>query len=108
MKIRARSCFRATLDAQEKVRGLIFMPSQWSTCGRTYTVQRVVRRMIDDSLRMRPISRAVVLEGVTCDDREGSPGCGAACAMIFKDDWLESVPAPGSSAAGEDGAIAAN
>jgi hypothetical protein len=108
VRVRDEAALRATLDAQEKLRGLIFMPSQWSTCGRTYTVQRVVRRMIDDSLRMRPISRAVMLEGVTCDDGEGSPGCGAACAMIFKDDWLESVPAREPSVAGEDGAIAAN
>ncbi len=108
VRVRDEAEIRATLDAHEKLRGLVFVPSQWSTCGRTYAVQRVVRRMIDDSLNMRPISGAVVLKGVICDDREGAPGCGAACAMIFKDDWLESALAPKPSAAGERDAIGAN
>jgi hypothetical protein len=82
---------RATLDAQGKLRGLPFVPTQWSCCGNTYRVERPVRRMIDDSLHMRTISRTVVLAGVTCDDPHGAPGCGASCALLFKDDWLEPV-----------------
>jgi hypothetical protein len=96
VRVRSESEIRATLDAEDKLRGLQFTPTQWACCGNTYGVERVVRRMIDDSLRMRTISRAVVLGGVTCDDSAGTPGCGGACALLFKDDWLE--PAASTSA----------
>jgi hypothetical protein len=45
--------------------------------------------MIDDSLRMRSIANVVMLDGVTCDGPDGTPGCGRACALMFKDEWLE-------------------
>jgi hypothetical protein len=98
VRVRGESEIRATLDAEDKLRGLVFTATQWAHCGSTYRVQRVVRRMIDDTLHMRTISRAVVLEGVTCDAPDGTPGCGAACALLFKDDWLEPA-APGHLAA---------
>jgi hypothetical protein len=98
VRVRSESEIRATLDAEDKLRGLQFTPTQWACCGNTYGVERVVRRMIDDSLRMRTISRAVVLGGVTCDDSAGTPGCGGACALLFKDDWLEpATPKPASA-----------
>ena len=98
VRVRSESEIRATLDAEDKLRGLQFTPTQWACCGNTYGVERVVRRMIDDSLRMRTISRAVVLGGVTCDDSAGTPGCGGACALLFKDDWLEpATPRPASA-----------
>lgn len=97
MRVRDESEIRATLDADEKLRGLLFTPTQWSRCGNTYRVARVVRRMIDDSRRPRAISHAVALEGVTCDDPSGEPGCGAACALLFKDDWLEAAQPPATA-----------
>lgn len=98
VRVRDEEDIRATLDAEGKLRGLLFMDPQWSYCGNTYRVERVVRRMIDDSRQMRTIAHAVVLAGVTCDVPDGEPGCGAACAMLFKDDWLEPASAPPVSA----------
>jgi hypothetical protein len=97
VRIRDADAIRATLDAQERLRGLKFMETQWLYCGGTYQVARVVRRMIDDSLAMRSISGAVILDGVTCDGPEGTPGCGRACALMFKDDWLEPAEPTSSS-----------
>ena len=81
---------RSTLDTGNKTRGLLFTDEQWSYCSGTYRVAKVVRRMLDDQWRMRPISEAVVLTGVTCDGADGAHGCGRSCALIFKDEWLES------------------
>jgi hypothetical protein len=89
VRVREQSEIRPTLDADDRLRGLKFMETQWLYCGGTYQVDRVVRRMLDDSKQMRAISHAVVLGGVTCDGPDGTPGCGRACALIFKDDWLE-------------------
>lgn len=98
VRVRDESEIRATLDAEDKLRGLLFMPTQALCCGNTYRVERVVRRMIDDSRHMRTISRAVILGGVTCDGADGTPGCGRACALLFKDDWLEpAAPTPAST-----------
>ncbi len=42
------------------------------------------------------MSRAVTLEGVTCDGADRSGGCGRSCALVFKDEWLEPATEPGS------------
>jgi hypothetical protein len=89
VRVREQGEIRATLDADDKLRGLKFMETQWLYCGGTYRIDRVVRRMLDDSKQMRTISHAVVLGGVTCDGPDGTAGCGRACALMFKDDWLE-------------------
>ena len=83
---------QATLDERGRLRGLRFTDRQWSYCGSVRVVDRVVRRMLDDEDRMVSISRAVTLAGVTCDGADGIPGCGRACALIFKDEWLEPAP----------------
>jgi hypothetical protein len=89
VRILDADAIRATLDDDDRFRGLKFMPTQWLYCGGTYRVERVVRRILDDSLRISKISHAVVLGGVTCDGPDGTPGCGRACALFFKDEWLE-------------------
>lgn len=93
-RVKDRADIRTTLDPANKTRGLLFTDDQWSYCGGTYRIARVVRRMLDDNRRMRPISRAVVLDDVTCDGADGTRGCGRSCALVFKDEWLEHAPAP--------------
>jgi hypothetical protein len=90
---------RATLDGSDRMRGLWFTGSQWSFCGRTYQVESVTRRMMDDHYRMRRLSGTVTLAGATCLGAEEDEGCGLACALLFRDEWLEPVavdpePAP--------------
>jgi hypothetical protein len=80
---------RATLDDDERLRGLWFTPSQWSYCGRTYQVEHITRRMMDDHYRTRRISGTVTLGAVSCLGAEQDQGCGLACALLFRDAWLE-------------------
>jgi hypothetical protein len=98
VRVRDRGAVRATLDARGTLRGLRFTDEQWVACGRTYRVATVVRRMMDDERRMRRISRTVTLDGPDCGGPDGTRGCGRACPLHFRDEWLEhaagSSPAP--------------
>ncbi|HZD66518.1 MAG TPA: hypothetical protein VE152_10520, partial [Acidimicrobiales bacterium] len=89
VRVKPAEEIRATLDATGSLRGLWFTEGQWSYCGRTFQVDRVVRRMLDDQYRMRSISRATALSGVTCQGLDGRSGCGRHCALLFRDEWLE-------------------
>ncbi|MFD0574394.1 hypothetical protein ACFQ0T_40650 [Kitasatospora gansuensis] len=53
VRVKDADAVRATLDGRDRHRGLWFTASQWSYCGRTYQVEHVVRRMVDDHYRMR-------------------------------------------------------
>lgn len=89
VRVRDADEIRATLDETDRLRGLLFTANQWEYCGRTFQVERVVRHMLDDQYRMRRISRTVALAGATCDVPGGPVGCGRACSLFFRDDWLE-------------------
>ena len=80
-----------TLDAQSRLRGLVFVPYQWSYCEGIYRVQKVVQCIIDDEGVFRPVSRTVLLENVVCSPTEG---CGRNCPLLFRDDWLKPASAP--------------
>lgn len=95
VRVRDEAALRATLDAENRLRGLAFVPVQATACGHVYRVQKQVRRMIDDHGRMRAISNTVLLEGVTCAGPGPEPaGCGRHCPLLFRDEWLEPVAAP--------------
>lgn len=85
---------RETLDAQGKLRGLTWSSQLWPYCGTVHRVLKRVRRMMDDKATMRPISRTVLIDSVTCGGTTGFSGCGRQCPMMFRDQWLEEVPAP--------------
>jgi CelD/BcsL family acetyltransferase involved in cellulose biosynthesis len=86
---------RAMLDANQKLRGLAFVPTQWETCGNVYRVQKRVRRLRDDHGKSRAVSRTVILEDVTCAGTGHDPaGCGRHCPLMFRDEWLEPAAAP--------------
>jgi len=86
---------RATLDADSRLRGLKFIPQQWTDCGRVFRVQKQVRRMRDDHGGYRPISRTVLLEGVSCAGEGPDPaGCGRHCPTMVRDEWLEPAERP--------------
>ncbi|HEY0615375.1 MAG TPA: hypothetical protein VGC96_12065 [Candidatus Elarobacter sp.] len=89
VRVRDAEAIRATLDEHDALRGLVFTPAQWESCGKTFRIETVVRRMMDDVGRMRAISRTVALENVMCDGPHGDHGCGRACPLLFRDEWLE-------------------
>jgi hypothetical protein len=89
VRVRDAAAIHATLDERSACRGLAFTKAQWESCGKTYRVETVVRRMMDDTGRMRAISRTVGLEHVMCDGPRGDDGCGRACPLLYRDEWLE-------------------
>ena len=89
VSVKDADAVRATLDAKDALRGLPFTAVQWAYCGRTFQVQAVVRRMMNDYGRMRTVGRTVALAGVTCDGPRADAGCGRACPLLFRDEWLE-------------------
>jgi len=45
--------------------------------------------MMNDHGRMVKISRTVTLADVLCDGEDHRGGCGRACPLLFRDEWLE-------------------
>jgi len=94
VRVKDAETIRATLDKDNRLRGLWFTDGQWPFCEGVYQVEHVTRVMMDDHYRMRRVSRTVSLAGVTCHGLTGDQGCGLACALLFRDDWLEPAAAP--------------
>ncbi|HEV2637801.1 MAG TPA: hypothetical protein VGX23_21790 [Actinocrinis sp.] len=94
VRIKDADTVRATLDQDNRLHGLWFTDGQWPFCEGVYQVDHVTRLMMDDHYRMRRVSRTVSLAGVTCAGPDGDQGCGLACALLFRDDWLEPAAAP--------------
>ena len=84
VRVRDAASVRQTLDERSRLRGLEFAASQWLTCSKTHRVDRVVRRIIDDHGKTRPVSRTVLLAGVHCGAEGGTGGCGRRCPMIVR------------------------
>lgn len=89
VRVKGAEEIRATLGGGNKLRGLLFTDVQWAYCGGTYRVDRVLRRILVSGRRFRGVDRTVSLEGVTCDGPDGANGCGHACSLYFRDEWLE-------------------
>jgi len=98
VRVRSESEVRATLDGRRRLRGLEFGPQQWVTCGKVFRVSKVVLRIVDDDGILRKVSGTVLLDDVHCGWEEGSVGCGRACPMLYRDEWLEGTDAPTAAA----------
>jgi CelD/BcsL family acetyltransferase involved in cellulose biosynthesis len=101
VRVKSEPEVRATLRAGDRLRGLLFAPTQWAECGAVHRVQKHVRRILDDKGRMRPVSGTVLLDGLTCAGHDTEPrGCGRHCPMMFRDEWLEPTEPPRRSPPG--------
>ena len=84
VRVKDEAAVRATLGPRDQLRGLWYTGKQWDYCGQVFEVERVVQRMMDDTFRMRSVSRTVTLKGATCGHH-----CSRACPLLFRDEWLE-------------------
>jgi hypothetical protein len=89
VRVKDAAEIRATLDSNDELRGRKFLSYHRPYSGRTYRVERVIRRRPTHAHRMEKLSRTVALEGAICDAPDGSIGCGHACSLFFVDEWLE-------------------
>lgn len=94
VRVRPADEVLATLTPKGTMRGLSWVTQQWPYCGTVHRVFKPVRRMLDDSGQMRAIAGTVLLDTVPCSGMDGQHGCGRDCPMMFRDEWLEEVPAP--------------
>ncbi len=83
-----------TLDADQSLEGLPFMPEMLPNCGRRYRVAlRAERTCIHPPEHpFRRLQNAVVLEGLRCDGALHG-GCQLGCMFLWKEAWLRKVPA---------------
>lgn len=89
VRVKDTAEIQATLDGNDELRGRKFLSYHRPYSGRTYRVERVIRRRPTHAHRMEKLSRTVALEGAICDAPDGSAGCGQACSLFFLDEWLE-------------------
>lgn len=91
VRVKDRAAIENTLDEKGRLRGLQWMEPQWSYCGTIQRVSKQVRRIMEKSGVIRSPAGTVILENVTCAGISGTVGCGRACALFFRDDWLEAT-----------------
>jgi hypothetical protein len=85
---------RAMLDSSDTLDGLPFMPEMEPFCGRTFRVHRRVDKINDmrHKTGLRRMRDVVTLTGVRCCGSQHG-GCQAECQILWKDSWLERLPA---------------
>ncbi len=89
VRVKSVAEIRTTLDSNDELRGRKFLSNHRAYSGRTYRVERVIRRRPTHAYRMEKLSRTVALEDAICDAPDGTVGCGHACSLFFLDEWLE-------------------
>ena len=82
-----------TLDADQSLEGLPFMPEMLPSCGQRYRVAlRAERTCVHPpEVPLRRLAGAVVLEGLRCDGSVHG-GCQLGCMLFWKEQWLRKVP----------------
>ena len=83
----------ATLDGDQCVSGLPFMPEMLQFCGQRFRVFKVAHKTADviEAFSIRRMENTVHLEGLRCDG-EAHGGCQAGCLLFWKECWLKRVP----------------
>lgn len=83
-----------TLDADQSLEGLPFMPEMLPFCGKRYRVAlRAERTCVHPpEIPFRKLQGSVVLEGLRCDGSLHG-GCQLGCMLFWKEAWLRSVRA---------------
>src|SRR4051812_3839773 len=95
VEVRSADEILGTLDAQQSLEGLPFMPEMLQYCGRKFRVYKTAHKTCDTvkEYAIRRMNNAVHLDGLRCDG-EGHAGCQAGCLLYWKEAWLKrSAPA---------------
>ena len=96
VRVRPLAEIEATLDDQDCLGGLSFMPAMADFCGGSYRVFKSVHLVYDECGKvMRKVRHCVILEGVICDGSRQwhKEGCDRSCFYFWKEQWLEREPA---------------
>lgn len=94
VRVRSADEILATLDANNKNRGLWFDIEMLPSCGRTFRVARRVTRIVNEKtgqmIHMAPQSPIILLEGVLCRG-EFHKLCARSEYLFWREAWLERV-----------------
>lgn len=92
VEVKSLAEIEATLDMEQKNRGLEFSCGMEGFCGRRFRVrQRVDRIIIENTGELRELSDTVLLEGANCDGF-CSRGCPRANPLYWREIWLRRLP----------------
>ena len=94
VQVRSEVEIRQTLDADGALDGLPFMPEMLRYCGAQFRVFRWADKINDMNTKtgVRRLRNTVQLEGLRCDG-SAHDGCQAECQILWKQAWLQRVPA---------------
>ena len=101
VRVRPLAEIEATLDDQDCLGGLNFMPAMADFCGDSFRVFKPVHLVYDECGKvMRKVRHCVILEGVICDGSRQwhKEGCDRSCFYFWKEQWLERETAGGDPA----------
>jgi hypothetical protein len=94
VEVRPAGEILATLDENQSLEGIPFMPEMLPYCGRRLRVAvRAERTCVHPpEVPFRRLEGTVVLEGLRCDGSQHG-GCQLGCMMLWKEAWLRRIPA---------------
>jgi len=99
VEVRSADEILATLDDQQSLEALPFMPEMLRYCGSRFRVYKSAHKTADtiEHFSIRRMNRAVHLEALRCDG-SAHGGCQAGCLLFWKESWLKRVgDTPGST-----------
>lgn len=94
VRVRSLDAIALTLDASGAIDGLPFMAEMAPLCGQVFQVHRRIDKINDmrNKTGLRRVRDTVSLAAVRCDG-SSHDGCQAGCQILWKEAWLERVPA---------------
>ena len=94
VRVKSLDAIQATLDADGKCRGLVFMAPMAAHCGRVYRVRKPVERMFDErAWKMLKLKDVITLEAAICNGigMHDQETCDRGCFFFFKTQWVDKV-----------------
>jgi len=94
VQVKTEAEIRATLDGQDKHRGLLFVPREMlAHCGKHYQVKKRVEKIfLEESRQNRKLKNTVTLEGVQCQGQ--GLDCDRCCYLFWREAWLKKIDPP--------------
>ena len=90
IEVKSEDEIAATLDSAGKLRGLAFLPSMRTFCGKRFVVlKRVERIYLEESASLRRMKNTVLLDGTMCDGL--LMGCDRSCFFYWREAWLRRI-----------------
>lgn len=90
VEVRGENEIGKTLDENNCLDGLPFMPEMRKYCGGRFEVLNYVNRMFVEGVGNRTIKNVVNLKGVICTG-EFHGGCKRSCVLLWKTAWIRKV-----------------